>query len=1091
MPQPALAAWLGPVANLVTRHPRKVLVCWAVAIGLLALQGMGLESQLSTRPAYIGGTPTARAHTIVANQFGGEDSIIVMLHGPPAAVERQGDILSHRLDALPSALVVSPWTARGTIDGLQPRPGVGGMLVSVENPNGRRPTITPIVQRQVKRVVSAPVHASLAGSPVIVDSLRESFETAASVGEKLAIPALLIVLLFVCRSVTAAALPLMVGGTIVLSSKGTMSLLHGFVSIDPLAVGVAAMLGLALGVDYSLLVVSRYREERRAGGELDEMVRRTVLATGQSVVPAGCGLLLAMIVACQFLPPLVTSVAAASACVAVLSVLSAILVVPALLMVVGDRLDRWSLPPRADEGGAVMRWSRRVSSRPPVVLAIVFVMLFSAVWAITLNTGTGSAAQLPPDDSGRKQLEAIEHQLGQGWIGPLEVVMNGGDRPVTTKARLRALAAFQRRVEADPGVASMTGFRSFNRSTEALSGIEAKLANQQRGLGRLGRGIARAQGGAAATRDGFVAAGKGASELGVAVGATRTGSRQLAAGLRNSSRGSARLSDGLEDASDGSGDVAEGASNASKGASKLAASVSEAKEQSGESTHGATVLKGTLEGGEEDLKKAEVPLRQAETQLDTAWRALLQMTSGQDDPQYQATINAVEAAIRSITGAEPGVEEVGSDGVATGITRGREQFGSGIFLAGEMERGAEKNEENVAKLARSTAKLSDGLEKLNRGSRELSNGIGNLSGGGDELTPGLARLAAGAESLSGGLGQVEDGAEALAGGLDGGANRSRLLTGGLRRIHGGVVHQQRASGSGLDGIRENSPGLFKSGYFYLAGFDGVKPRQRSQAGLLVNLDRGGTAARMIVVPTDAPATKQAEETTTRVRADATRLERETGAEVVVGGLSPELKDIDTALRDSGPTARLALSLVTIGILLFVTRSLALALIATALNLLTVSTTFGLLALLFNGSLLGGPGFVDSSVIAAGVTLIFGLAIDYEVFVFARIREEYLRTGSTSEAIDRGLARTAHVITGAALIMCAVFIAFSVSELAPLRNIGVGLAIATAIDALLIRFVLVPATMRALGDRSWWIPRWLDRLLPGSARPALGGAEAGA
>jgi RND superfamily putative drug exporter len=870
-----------------------------------------------------------------------------------------------------------------------------------------------------------------------------------------------------------------------------MALLHNFITIDPLAIGIAAMLGLALGVDYSLLVVSRYREVRRAGGELEEMVRRTVLATGQSVVPAGCGLLLAMIVACQFLPPLVTSVAAASASVAVLSVLSAVFVTPALLTVIGDRLDRWSLPPRADEGGAVMRWSRRLSSRPPVVLAIVFMMLVSAVWAITLNTGIGSAAQLPPNDRGRKQQEAIEHRLGPGWIGPLEVVMNGRDRPVTTKARLRTLAAFQRRVEADPGVASMTGFRGFRQSTEALGGVEAKLASQERGLGRLARGLARAQGGAAATSDGFAAAGRGASELGLAVGATRTGSRQLAAGLRSSSRGSAQLSDGLDHASDGSGDLAEGASSASKGANKLAASVSKAEEQSGESAHGAAVLKGTLEGGEEDLEKAEVPLRQAEAQLDAAWRSLLQMTSGQDDPQYQATLSAVEAAIRGVTGAEPGVEEVASEGVATGIARGREQFGSGIFLAGEMERGAEKSEENVAKLARSTAKLSNGLEKLDRGSRELSNGIGHLSGGGDELTPGLARLAAGAESLSGGLGQVEDGAAALAGGLDGGANRSRLLAGGLRRIHGGVVRQHRASGAGLDGIRENSPGIFKSGYFYLAGFDGVKPHQRSQASLLVNLDRGGTAARMIVIPTDAPTTKQAEETTARVRADATRLERETGAEVVVGGLSPDLKDIDTALRASGPVARLVLSLVTIAILLFVTRSLALALIATVLNLLTVSTTFGLLALLFNGSLLGGPGFVDSSVIATAATLVFGLAIDYEVFVFARIREEYLRTGSTSEAIDRGLARTAHVITGAALIMCAAFIAFSVSELSPLRNIGVCLTIATVIDALLIRFVLVPATMRALGDRSWWLPRWLDRLLPGQARPSVAGAEASA
>ncbi|MGN6202239.1 MAG: MMPL family transporter [Solirubrobacterales bacterium] len=1081
-PQSGFAGRLDAVARLASRHPRKVLLCWALVIGLLALRGIGLEDDLSTHPAYIEGTEAARAHAIVAGQFGGEDSIIVMLHGPAAAVERQGDALAHRLDSLPSTAVVSPWTAGGSIDGLQPRPGVAGMLISVDNPSGREPTITPIVRREVGRFVSAPVHASMAGSPVIVDSLRKSFESAASVGEKLAVPALLIVLLFVCRSLLGAAMPVVVGGAVVAASKGAMALLHGFFSLDPLAVGIAAMLGLALGVDYSLLVVSRFRQEREKGGDPAEVVRRTVVATGRSIVPAGAGLLLAMIVATQCLPAMVSSIALAAGSVAVLSVFSALFAVPAFLTVAGRHLDRWSLPPRADEGGAVMRWSRRVSSRMPLVLGILFAMVFLAGWAITLDTDTGSASQLPPGDSGRKQQEAIEHQLGPGWVGPLEVVMNGRDQPVTTKARLRALAAFQRRVEADPGVASMAGFRSLEESTEELSGVEAKLASQEEGLGRLGRSIERAESGSEASSEGFAAAAEGASALATAAGETERGSRSLAAGLRDSSSGSARLSHGLENASDGSRDVASGASKASKGASKLADKLSEAEEESGESTHGAEVLKGTLEAGEEDLAAAEPSLEESERQLDTAWRALQEMTSGQEDPEYRTSIEAVEAAIRGLTGAEPGVEEGGSDGVGANLRRGKEQVESGIYLAGEMETAGEKNEDDVAKLARSTAKLERGLRKLREGSRELSGGVNRLSSGGGELTPGLASLAAGAERLSGGLAQLEDGAGSLAGGLGSGAQRSRLLTTGLRRIHGGVVHQQGASDSGLDGARENSPGLFKSGYFYLAGFDGVKPAQRSKVGLLVNLDRGGTAARMIVIPKDGPVTGAAEATAERVRAAADRLERETGAEVVVGGLSPELDDIDTALRDSGPVARLALSLVTIVILLFVTRSLALALIATVLNLLTVSTTFGLLALLFDGSLLGGPGFVDSSVIAAAVTLVFGLAIDYEVFVFARIREEYLRTGSTTEAVDLGLARTAHVITGAALIMCAVFIAFSVSELATLRNLGLCLAISTVIDAVLIRFVLVPAAMRALGDRSWWIPRWLDRLLPGSSRP---------
>ena len=143
---------------------------------------------------------------------------------------------------------------------------------------------------------------------------------------------------------------------------------------------------------------------------------------------------------------------------------------------------------------------------------------------------------------------------------------------------------------------------------------------------------------------------------------------------------------------------------------------------------------------------------------------------------------------------------------------------------------------------------------------------------------------------------------------------------------------------------------------------------------------------------------------------------------------------------------------------------------------------GVLALLFNDSLLGGPGYVDAGDIPATMMVIFGLAIDYEVFIFARMREEYLRTGSTVEAVDNGLARTAPVITGAATIMITVFLCFSISSFVTLRNFGVAQATAVFIDAFIIRLIIVPVVMKKLGHWSWWMPAWLDRLLPGGGPP---------
>jgi RND superfamily putative drug exporter len=110
-------------------------------------------------------------------------------------------------------------------------------------------------------------------------------------------------------------------------------------------------------------------------------------------------------------------------------------------------------------------------------------------------------------------------------------------------------------------------------------------------------------------------------------------------------------------------------------------------------------------------------------------------------------------------------------------------------------------------------------------------------------------------------------------------------------------------------------------------------------------------------------------------------------------------------------------------------------------------------------------------------ILFGLSMDYEVFLLSRIREEFVRTGDNAESVARGLAGTGRVITSAALIMIAVFLSFVASPVPSLKMLGLGLATAILIDATLVRMVLVPATMSLLGKANWWLPTWLDRALP--------------
>jgi RND superfamily putative drug exporter len=144
----------------------------------------------------------------------------------------------------------------------------------------------------------------------------------------------------------------------------------------------------------------------------------------------------------------------------------------------------------------------------------------------------------------------------------------------------------------------------------------------------------------------------------------------------------------------------------------------------------------------------------------------------------------------------------------------------------------------------------------------------------------------------------------------------------------------------------------------------------------------------------------------------------------------------------------------------------------------VTAAFGVLALGFVGDApLGGPGDLDGIMVLAIFGIVFGLSIDYEVFLLARMREGYQRTGTTAGAVEYGLRKTAGVITGAALIMTGVFVAFALSPIVSMRQLGLGLTTAVLLDATLVRLVLLPAAIKLCGRANWWLPGWLDRLLP--------------
>jgi len=209
----------------------------------------------------------------------------------------------------------------------------------------------------------------------------------------------------------------------------------------------------------------------------------------------------------------------------------------------------------------------------------------------------------------------------------------------------------------------------------------------------------------------------------------------------------------------------------------------------------------------------------------------------------------------------------------------------------------------------------------------------------------------------------------------------------------------------------------------------------------------------------------------------------TGLQAHVGGITALFEDVAELLSSrllEFIAAVLALSFL---LLMTVFRSIFVPLKAVIVNLLSIGAAYGLLVLVFQEGYAGGflgvgrPGPIESFLPMMMFAILFGLSMDYEVFLLSRIKEEYDLSGDNATAVADGLSHTARVITAAAAIMVCVFGSFVFADGRIIKEFGFGLAVAVFIDATVVRMILVPATMELLGDLNWWIPRWLDRILP--------------
>jgi putative drug exporter of the RND superfamily len=243
-------------------------------------------------------------------------------------------------------------------------------------------------------------------------------------------------------------------------------------------------------------------------------------------------------------------------------------------------------------------------------------------------------------------------------------------------------------------------------------------------------------------------------------------------------------------------------------------------------------------------------------------------------------------------------------------------------------------------------------------------------------------------------------------------------------------------------------------------------------------------AVMQITPVAGPSEQETEDLVHRLRADTLpQVLDGTDGEAYVGGITASNIDLTDRASERLPWFIATIIILSLLLLMMVFRSVWVPIKAAAMNVLSIGAGYGAVVAVFQWEWLGGLFGLDGPVPVVSMVpmlmfaILFGLSMDYEVFLLSRTREEYLRSGDNTDSVVAGISNTARVITSAALIMIVVFIGFALGDNIIIQQIGLGLAVAVLIDATIVRVALVPSTMVLLGERNWWMPTWLGRLLP--------------
>lgn len=821
----------------------------------------------------------------------------------------------------------------------------------------------------------------------------ELSEPATESSERVGIAAAMVILVFTFGTLVAMGLPIVSAALALVVGLSLIGLLGNVTEVPSIAPTLATMIGLGVGIDYALFLVIRYRAERATGLDTEEAVATAVATSGTAIVFAGSTVVLALVTLLVAGIPLVTSLGYASAVAVVTAVLGAITLLPAILAVLGRRIDSLALPaflhrapaPAPAAAGAAAltgirgRWARFVVRHPWRCVGITALVLVPLLIPfLSLQLGQEDVGATPRDTTERQAYDLMTRGFGVGYNGPLLVAVDlsspakPSDRfeRQDRKAKKLKRELEQEQEQGESEAATLTA------QADALEERQAELEGEQAALEGEAAGLdaERAQ-----------------------IGASRTALEQQRT-LRTQLDSLLAEAEGL---------AREGARLAAESAAVRAALGALQSEQARiQAELGRPLPPGRRERLQARL--AELERREVALVADQSRIAREQAANQARAEEVTQGVAALRAQAEALGGAALGLAAQAESAAAEAVALGQQksaleqaaaeaQVQAAQLQARQAELEADKK---VAKIQQQEA------EQLKRKlTRELTNAGGDHRG----TDPRLVSL-------------------------------------------------QR-------GLRQTT------------GVDLVSPP---------DINRAGDAAIFTVIATTPPADPETADlvTTFREYVIPQRLAG-TDADAFVGGQTASYVDLAAAI--SSRLGLVILAVIALGFIVLMTafRSVMVPAQAAIANVLSVAAAFGVLTACFQFGwgldLVGIDTASDSNPIASFVPLImfavlFGLSMDYQVFLMSQIEQHRADTDSDEDAIAVGLANGARVIGAAALIMMAVFASFILNGDPTVKQFGVGLAVGVALAAMTV-LVLAPALLVIAGRHSFWMPAWAERLLP--------------